>query len=151
MTPPCTRNPADLLARDAALEQLLLGDVRELIDEPATEETRKWLLAVVDELLEVLQRKIRLEENGGYLGEVLDECPYPNWDRDVRELKKQHPQLLGDLRQVRRQVDGRTPYRRVARGVRRRLRRWIDRVVNHNTQETALLQTAINLEVGVCD
>jgi hypothetical protein len=38
---------------DRGLEYLLLGDLRQLLDEPASRENRRWLLSVLDRLLAV--------------------------------------------------------------------------------------------------
>jgi hypothetical protein len=46
------RESADLrLSAHAGLEHLLLGDLRELLDEPASPTNSRWLLAILDKLL----------------------------------------------------------------------------------------------------
>ena len=75
-----------------ALEYILLGDLRDLLEEPADQFTRSWLIAVLDALLDTLPRQMALKESSGYLSEVLDE--YPSWYRHVEDLQNEQ-RLLG--------------------------------------------------------
>ena len=62
---------SDLLEEYSTLEYILLGDLRDLLYEPPDEETCRWLLAVLDALLETLPREFDLKQQDGYLMEVL--------------------------------------------------------------------------------
>src|SRR5579872_2956860 len=66
-------NPRDaqLLDHYSSLEYILLGDLRDLLEEPVDDESRKWLLAVLDTLLDTLPREFDLEDEDGYMSEVL--------------------------------------------------------------------------------
>ncbi len=44
----------DAYARSSVLEYLLIGDLRDLLEETPDNETRRWLLAVLEELLNLL-------------------------------------------------------------------------------------------------
>jgi len=137
------------LQRDTALEHLLLGDLLDLLDDPSGPDTHDWLLTIVDALLRLLPREFRSEESGGYLQEVLDE--FPSWDRQVQDLQKQHAALHGQLRELRSQIAQSQSSRRLPPRCRFAIYEWLDQVNDHKRQETALLQMAINLEVGVGD
>ena len=56
--------PRDAYARYSVLEYLLIGDLRDLLEEPADSETRRWLLAVVEELLDLLPNEFEFEDHG---------------------------------------------------------------------------------------
>lgn len=137
------------IQRDAALEQLLLGDLLDLLNDPDGPGTHKWLLTTLDALLRILPRGFCSEEAGGYLQEVLDE--FPSWDRQVQALHLQHAQLHDRLRDLRREVARMPAQPGIAPRCRLNLHGWIEQVNQHKGRETALLQTAINLEVGVGD
>src|SRR5262245_36103537 len=65
----------DSYARYSVLEYLLLGDLRDLLEEPPDTETRRWLLAVLEELLNLLPNEFEFEDQGGYLSEVREQFP----------------------------------------------------------------------------
>lgn len=131
------------------LEYLLIGDLRDLLEEPPSEESCRWILAVIDALLDMLPHEFALEERGGYMNEVLDE--YPSWEPLVDELRFEHGSLYAGLEQLRNYVACNAPFAEIAHEVRRDLRDWMKRLVAHNRHETRLLQTALTLEVGAGD
>jgi hypothetical protein len=132
-----------------ALEFILLGDLRDLLEEPADQFTRSWLVAVLDALLDTLPRQMALKESSGYLSEVLDE--YPSWYRHVEDLQNEQRLLVLSLQALRDRLDTSGPYERDAVRVNSAVRKWMTRLVAHRRHETRLLQTAMNLEVGCGD
>jgi hypothetical protein len=149
MNAPFPRPHAKALEECAALEYILLGDLRDLLEEPADAQTGKWLVAILDALLETLPREFHLKEQDGYLAEVLDE--YPNWSDEVEQLREEHRVLYETLRKFREQIARRTRYQAIARRARGRLRSWMQALNAHNRHERRLLQTALNLEIGTGD
>ncbi len=95
-----------------ALEYILLGDLRDLLEERADKFTRNWLVAVLDALLETLPRQMALKESSGYLSEVLDE--YPSWYRHVEDLQNEQRLLVLSLQALRDRLDRTGPYERDA-------------------------------------
>jgi hypothetical protein len=132
-----------------ALEYILLGDLRDLLEEPADQYTRRWLVAVLDALLDTLPRAMALKESSGYLSEVLDQ--YPSWYRHVEELQDEQRLLFLSLEALRDRLDSPGPYERDAVRVSSTVRQWMNRFTAHRRHETRLLQTAMNLEVGCGD
>jgi len=132
-----------------ALEYILLGDLRDLLEEPADQYTRRWLVAVLDALLDTLPREMALKESSGYLNEVLDE--YPSWYRHVEDLQNEQRLLVLSLQALRDRLDSAGPYERDASRVRASVRQWMNRLKAHRRHETRLLQTAMNLECGCGD
>jgi hypothetical protein len=132
-----------------ALEYILLGDLRDLLEEPADQFTRSWLIAVLDALLDTLPRQMALKESSGYLSEVLDE--YPSWYRHVEDLQNEQRLLVLSLQALRHRLDTPGPYERDAVRVNSAVRQWMTRQISHRRHETRLLQTAMNLECGCGD
>jgi hypothetical protein len=133
----------------AALEYILLGDLRDLLEEEPDEQTSKWLLAVLDALLDTLPRELAIKSRDGYLEDVLEEHPY--WEAEVQQLHAEYELLCVRLEAFRDQLVSRTPYCTIARQLREDLREWMDALQAHHRHENRLLQTAVNLEVGIGD
>jgi hypothetical protein len=144
-------NPAacDNLEDYTALEYILLGDLRDLLEEPADQYTRRWLVAVLDALLDILPRQMALKESSGYLNEVLDE--YPSWYRHVEDLQNEQRLLELSLHALRDRLETAGPYERDAMRVNSAVRQWMNRLTAHRRHETRLLQTAMNFECGCGD
>jgi hypothetical protein len=132
-----------------ALEYILLGDLRDLIEVRADQYTRRWLIAVLDALLDTLPRQMALKESSGYLNEVLDE--FPSWYRHVEDLQNEQRLLVLSLQALRDRLETAGPYERDAVRVNSTVRQWMNRLLAHRRHETRMLQTAMNLEVGCGD
>ncbi len=145
--------PANFSAKDmydyATLEYILVGDLRDVLEEPAEEETRMWLLAILDALLDILVREFDLSEDGGYLAEVLEE--YPNWYIHVERLHRQHDDLCANLKELRDRVSRRVAFADIASDLSRDLHDWMNSLTAHHRHETRIVQEAMNLEVGTGD
>jgi len=134
----------------ASLEYILLGDLRDVLEEPFDEVTQKWLKAVVDALLELLPREFALMDgDGGYLNEVLEQDP--NWSRYVERLAGQRRIIHAQLQTLRRQMDLPGDEAPDASQLRNGLKDWITSLTAFHRHERRLVQTAFNLDVGVGD
>ncbi|HUE13198.1 MAG TPA: hypothetical protein VMR25_03435 [Planctomycetaceae bacterium] len=142
-------NPGNRLEEFTALEYILLGDLRDVLEEPANSYTRGWLVAILDALLETLPQQMAIKEASGYLNEVLDE--YPSWYRHVEELQNEERLLFLSLQALRDRLETSQSYAHAADRVRSGLRQWMTRLTAHHRHENRILQTAMNLEVGVGD
>jgi biopolymer transport protein ExbB/TolQ len=120
-----------------------------VLEEPANSYTRGWLVAVLDALLETLPQQMAIKEASGYLNEVLDE--YPSWYRHVEELQNEERLLFLSLQALRDRLETSQSYAHAADRVRSSLRQWMTRLTAHHRHENRILQTAMNLEVGVGD
>ena len=138
-----------LLEQYTTLEYILLGDLRDLLEEPVDEETRRWLLVVLDALLDTLPREFRLEDEDGYMAVVLE--AFPNWAGRVERLHHDHHRLFLKLQELRGRINCENWIAPIANEVRRDLRDWMLTLIAHHRAETRLVQTALNLEVGVGD
>lgn len=138
-----------LLEDYAALEYILLGDLRDLLEEPADEENRRWLIVILDALLEAKRREFELQQDGGYLEEVLEQ--FPNWEPQVDQLHREHRELFFNLRELRERIGLRQSFKEIAEAVRTDLREWMTLLQAHHRHTRRILQSAFNLDVGVGD
>ncbi|GAB4137964.1 MAG: hypothetical protein Tsb009_05770 [Planctomycetaceae bacterium] len=137
------------LSRYAALEYVLLGDLRDLLEEKPDRLTRKWLIAVLDALLETLPSEFALQEDGGYMADVLE--TFPNWSGYVADLQQERERLYNNLKQLRDQVARDESYDQLSSDLQKNLRNWMLGIAAFHRHERRLIQSAYNLEVGVGD
>ena len=130
-------------------EYILLGDLRDLLEDPPSDENRKWLLAILDALVDTLPKEFALKSRDGYLNEVLLE--FPNWDREVDRLEVQYVRLYKRLRQLRDRVVMRRALEFIAERLRGDLREWMESFTSLHHEERELVMEAANLEVGAGD
>ncbi|HEY3968675.1 MAG TPA: hypothetical protein VGM05_29270 [Planctomycetaceae bacterium] len=140
---------AQLLDHYSSLEYILLGDLRDVLEERPDAESRRWLVAVLDALLETLPREFDLEDADGYMIDVLER--HPSWSGQVDRLHRDHDLLFTKLKELRGRVECDTWIAPIANEVRRDIRDWTFKLIAHRRSETRLVQTAMNLEVGVGD
>lgn len=140
--PPMNRPLADM----AALEYILLGDLRDLLEEEPDEQNSRWLVAILDTLVDTLPRELAIKSRDGYLEDVLEE--HPHWEAQVQQLHAEYKLLCVRLESFRDQLVSRTPYASIAAQLRSDLSEWMSALQAHHRQETQLLQAAVNLEVG---
>ena len=142
-TRPLTSPPHEF----AALEHILLGDLRDLLDDdPSDPETRRWLAAVLDVLADMLPCQFALEEHGGYLSDVRLE--FPEWEEDIDRLQRQHDVLYQGLCELRSRLADDGAIAASASRVRVDLRNWMEQFRSHQQAEADLLQSAANQETG---
>lgn len=122
----------------AGIEHILLGDLRSLLSEPLTEQSRQWIQKLLDMLLEILPGQFAAEEADGYLQDVLDE--YPQWAGRIESLRQQHDDLYQSLSGLRADLSDEQSVLRRAHQVRRELGAWMDRLQSHQDAEMRLLQ-----------
>jgi hypothetical protein len=130
-------------------EYILLGDLRDLLEDSPNDETRAWLMAVLEALLDTLPKEFALKSRDGYLAVVLDE--YPSWDHKVARLETQYVALYRQLRVLRDRLVTRHRLEDVAERLRLELERWMDAFVGLHRDERDLVLEAVTLEVGAGD
>ena len=142
LPPHADRTPEDF----ASLEYILLGDLRDLLEEEPSEQTSHWLLAILDALLETLPQELALKSQDGYLEDVLSE--HPHWQPQVERLRSEYVRLCVWLEELRDRLVSRAPFEEIANRLRYDLREWMTALQAYHRHEYRLLQTSINLEVG---
>jgi hypothetical protein len=134
------------LRRCTELEYLLLGDLREMLEEPLTPQSRKWMLAVLDTLLDTLPREHRLQSSDGYLAEVLHE--FPNWSGRVDRLESRHYDLYDRLWDLRDELEVEQLDRPAVAALRYSLHEWMQQLFQLRLNESNLLMAAVNTDIG---
>ncbi|MBS0260821.1 MAG: hypothetical protein JSS02_02595 [Planctomycetes bacterium] len=140
---------ARLLEHYSSFEYILLGDLRDLLEEQPDKDSRHWLIAVLDALLDTLPREFDLEDADGYMSEVLER--YPGWTHQVDRLHNDHDLLFNKLKELRGRVERDAWVAPMANDVCRDIREWTLKLIAHRRSEKRLVQTAMNLEVGCGD
>ena len=129
-------------------QYLLLGDVRDLLEEAPDPSTKKWLLAVLDVLVEMMPHERRLHEiQGGYLSDVLDD--FPDWTSQVMELHSQKVKLDYSLRELRNRIRSERSWAAIADQVSSELRDWIIAFRELHRAEASLIVKAMLMDIGV--
>lgn len=128
------------------LTYILLGDLLDLLDEPPTAQTSKWLKAVLDTLLDTLPEEYCLKADDGYLSDVVATFPY--WHPQVERLEDQNFALIYQLRRLRERLSENRDYAQVSRELRVELIDWIGAFQAHHHEEQNLMQLAANLVIG---
>lgn len=128
------------------LEFLLLGDLRQLLEEPITAQTSQTLLVILDRLLRNLPRQFDLVCEDGYMSEVLQECP--NYHGQIQLLKGANRDSISSLEEMRHRIQHDLPLATIAKEVSLGLRDWMNRIVALRRNENRLLQNAFTLDIG---
>lgn len=137
----------------SALEYILLGDLLDLLDEADSDAAAwKWISKVLDTLLTAMPREFELQDEGGYLEEVLEE--QPNWQGQVRDLYQERCALLVKLNDLRTRMRDSQPLQKmqkIASELRDELRDWITSYIAHQRHERRIIQDAFNSDFGAGD
>lgn len=118
MLPLLAPPPASVSAQASPLEYLLLGDLRQLLEEPASPETSRWIVAILDRLLAGRPRT-----TSPYLPSTPRNLP---WDSDTTAVPALQALLFAKLQRLRDRVAHHTPYALLANEIRCDLREWMD-------------------------
>ena len=137
----------------SALEYILLGDLLDLLEESDGDAGAwKWISQVLNTLLNMMPREFALQDEGGYLEEVLIE--QPNWQGQVRNLYQERCELLDKLQELQTRMQDSRPLhqmRQMAGELRHELRDWITSYIAHQRHERRILQDAFNSDIGAAD
>jgi hemerythrin len=127
----------------AVAHAALLKNIRKLED--AISAPQEKAPAAIHTLLEEVKKHIaehfQFEEQGGYMDQVRER--FPNKDGIILKLYKEHQHLQhsldGLLQEARKPLDN--DFREIVRV-------WIERIRHHESEENALIQETLNLEIG---
>lgn len=138
--------PRDAYARYSVLEYLLIGDLRDLLEESPDNETRRWLLAVLEELLDLLPNEFEFEDQGGYLADVCEQNP--NLSNTAERLHREHENLYFSLLELRNRISSEQSFDFIADEVKPKLSRWIEAVQRHRESEQQLVVSSFDTTFG---
>ncbi|MCC7419102.1 MAG: hypothetical protein IT428_02355 [Planctomycetaceae bacterium] len=137
------------LAQCAAFEYILLGDLRDLLEEPRDATTYRWLVAVLDALIDTVPKDFAMRSMGGYLEEVIER--FPNWYDQVKALLDEQRALFDKLRLMRQSLKSNESFDGLAEDVSSSLREWMNRFIAHQRHERRLVMAAFTMECGAGD
>lgn len=137
------------LQRCNELLRLLTDDLAELLEELSDKVTTKWVVNVLQAMLENLRTQSDKEEESDYFAEVLNQ--YPNWHPQIEHLRQQHSLLYKQLEEIYLRIAKNPEDSEVLFEVRRQLGDWIKTYNEHEARERRLLQDAFLLELGAGD
>ncbi len=128
------------------LEYILLGDLRDVLEEESSEENRKWLLALVDALLKTLPREFALRERGGYMQDIV--MISPELDPSIQQLRHEHDSLCEELAELAQALRSASSFQKEAAALKQRLTNWAESLTAHNQQEEQLVHHAYQQDIG---
>ena len=128
------------------LEYLLLGDLRQLLDEPQTAQTLQSLLVILDRLLGSLPCRFALACENGYMTEVLEERP--TLHRQIQALRSANVACISSLEEMRSRIVHELPLAAITDEVNLNLYRWMRSLVAIRSHENRLYQEAFTLDYG---
>lgn len=133
-----------------ALEFLLLGDLRDLLDQPESIESNFWLQALLDRLIVTMATLCDEESHDEYLEFVRER--FPNWTPKVEQLHYERWRLFVTLKSLRaRWLEHHETISSLLPGLRRDLQAWMARLQTHRYSENGIMQMAALLDVGAGD
>ncbi len=140
----------EMLANISALEYILLGDLRDLLEEATHDAVAwKWIAAIVDTLLEKMPVEFELQDCGGYLEEVLEE--HPNWQDQVQVLYSERCELFKKLSELQEQMKQSRSVTKITNELQHDLRDWMNLYTAHQRHERRIVQNAFNYDIGAAD
>ncbi len=119
MLPLLAPPPTSTASQQASpLEYLLLGDLRQLLEEPASPETSRWIVAILDRMLAGRPRTM-----SPYLPSMPRSLPWGTLSTSIPPLQAI---LFSKLQRLRDRVAHHAPYALLANEIRCDLREWMD-------------------------
>jgi hypothetical protein len=129
-----------------ALEYLLLGDLRELLEEPETALTRHALPVLLNGLLDNCLHDSQLRGAGACLSDVLEK--WPNRQSGIDLLQCEKDTCYSALEKLRSQILGGQPSATITNQLRYDVQHVLRLVVEIHKHETRPVQTTFNFDVG---
>jgi hypothetical protein len=125
-------------------EQLQL--LEDFLSRPQHEQTTRRLLSILDQFAAAAMRDTRVDEDRGYLGDVLVDAPESS--REVEGMR-----CAGDagnvrLDELREQVRRQPPDAGVSEELRRQLSDWVQTLAVHRRDENRVINESLNRDTG---
>jgi hypothetical protein len=136
------------LGREHARLGGVLTQISNLMSGPA-EGLAKQLPLLLEEALSHCQQHMQYEERQGYLSGVMDRVP--NVAETLETLRGEHAELLEELEARLAEARAAGSDRTMAATVVPRVRKWLERIRDHEIRENTLVQEAFNRDTGALD
>lgn len=133
---------------------LLVGDIADILDDGLDSENLRWLLPVLESLVNVMRNDEQRDAGDEYLREVLDVSP--NLFDQVDALHRFRSELLRELVSLVDWVRQAPPLQSsseslqpaLSRTLNARMLSWVDRMTTHYRDERELCQAVWYMELG---
>ena len=129
-----------------AHESQLLSDLRHLLDQPTTEQSRSSLLFIIRQLVTHLPHHLELAGKGGYLAEV--QRLRPSWHRQIESLHAANLWCISVLDELHERIERELPSAAIEAKVNGEIDNWIRSLAAVREDESRLLQRAFTIDIG---
>lgn len=128
------------------LTWLLVGDLREMLQDHLDDEALRWLRPVLDALIGTMRRQCELEQTREYFGDVLDS--FPHLSAQVDAICNEQTGLCVKLAELRTGIDQEVPLTKLVASLEVELSEWVRLMTLHARRERELLQNVWYTELG---
>lgn len=127
-------------------ELRLLNDLRHLLDQPTTEQSRSSLFLIIQQLVAHLRHHLELAGKGGYLAEV--HRLRPGWHRQIESLHAANLWCITVLDELHERIERELPSAAIEAKVNVEIENWIRTLAAVREDECRLLQRAFSIDLG---
>jgi len=128
------------------LTWLLVGDIREMLQDHLDEEAIRWLGPILDALIGAMSQQSEQNSREGWYDDLIGS--FPHLISRVAMIEAEQTELCRSLRELRQRIEQDMPISRLAAEIERDLCRWIDLMVRHSRREAVLMQDVWYTEIG---
>ena len=128
------------------LTWLLVGDIREMLQDHLDEEAIRWLRPVLDALIAAMGEQAELTCREGWYDDVVGS--FPHLISRVAKIEAEQTELCRSLRELRHHIERDLPLSRLTKEVEADLANWVDLMMTHGRRERVLLQDVWYTEIG---
>ncbi|MHC4878063.1 MAG: hypothetical protein ACYTGL_16535 [Planctomycetota bacterium] len=130
----------------SSMTWLLVGDIREMLQDHLDRDAIRWLRPVLDALIESMTEMELLEHSPEYFEDVLAPCP--ELVSQVELIRHEQARLCESLKELHGQLGRRQKVTRLVHGLQRDLAEWVQMMMDNARRERELLQTVWYTEIG---
>jgi len=128
------------------LTWLLVGDIREMLQDHLDEEAIRWLRPVLDALIAAMGEQAELTNREGWYDDVVGS--FPHLISRVAKIEAEQTELCRSLRELRHHIERDLPLSRLTKEVEADLANWVDLMMTHGRRERVLLQDVWYTKIG---
>lgn len=128
------------------LEYIIMGDLRQLLNEQPTPQTRPSMLVLLNRLLLTLPYAMRLSSEDCYMSIVRDKRP--NWHRQIEAQHRDNLECYLALCGLRGRIEGEVSIGDISDEMDGKLREWMTLYARTRRRESQLLQEALTVDIG---
>lgn len=128
------------------LTWLLVGDIREMLQDHLDEEALRWLGPILDSLIGAMSQQSELISREGWYDDLV--TSFPHLISRVAIIEAEQTELCRSLRELRQLIEQDMPISRLVAELETDLCRWVDLMMRHSRREAVLMQDVWYTEIG---